>query len=103
MAGGNPTGLPGYYYFSNLDPGNYQVQFQLPSGYNFSTPDTTTDSSDSDAGVVSGLSAIYSLGSGDNNLTIDAGIYRNAALGNFVWLDINKDGIQTGTGETGIN
>ena len=32
----------------------------------------------------------------DNNFnnTIDAGLFRKAKLGNFVWEDINGDGIQ---------
>jgi serine-aspartate repeat-containing protein C/D/E len=34
--------------------------------------------------------------------TIDAGLYQTASLGNYVWEDADKDGIQDGT-ELGVN
>ncbi|MCY2990574.1 MAG: hypothetical protein NTY19_22255, partial [Planctomycetota bacterium] len=37
--GNHPTtGSPGYYQFSNLSPGTYEIQFRLPAGYAFSQP-----------------------------------------------------------------
>ena len=46
-------------------------------------------------------SGIVILSSGENNPTIDAGIYELAGLGNYVWEDTNGDGIQN-DGETAI-
>ncbi|MBK9994334.1 MAG: hypothetical protein IPP01_10210 [Saprospiraceae bacterium] len=39
----------------------------------------------------------YSSGvvtSGSTNTTIDAGFYQQASLGNYVWFDEDKDGVQ---------
>jgi SdrD B-like domain len=41
------------------------------------------------------------LASGQTNNTIDAGLYKTAALGDYVWNDANGNGIQD-AGETGI-
>jgi serine-aspartate repeat-containing protein C/D/E len=40
--------------------------------------------------------------SGSTNTTTDAGLYQAASLGNYVWEDTDKDGIQDGT-ELGVN
>ena len=44
----------------------------------------------------------YTLASGETNLTVDAGFYRPASLGDYVWEDLNRDG-QQDDGEPGIN
>src|SRR5262249_4677545 len=38
---------------------------------------------------------------GQSNLTVDAGMYQVASLGDFVWLDSNSNGLQD-AGEPGI-
>jgi hypothetical protein len=49
---------------------------------------------DSGADRVSGRTAVITLGPSEHNRTIDAGLYQLAALGNFVWNDLNVDGRQ---------
>ena len=39
--------------------------------------------------------------SGENNPTLDAGLFEYASIGDFAWLDINANGSQD-TGDTGI-
>ncbi len=39
---------------------------------------------------------------GENDLTWDAGLYQTTSLGDFVWNDLNADGIQD-AGEAGID
>ena len=56
------------------------------------------DATDSDS--VGGVSGNYTLTAGDTNLTVDAGFYKLASLGDFVWKDINANGIQD-AGEAG--
>jgi LPXTG-site transpeptidase (sortase) family protein len=97
------TDASGLYHFTNLAPGTYRVSFVPPSGYAFSPADQgANDAVDSDADTSTGITtASYTLASGDNNLTVDAGLHQLAALGDFVWNDSNANGIQD-AGEAGI-
>ncbi|WP_288381919.1 SdrD B-like domain-containing protein, partial [uncultured Massilia sp.] len=96
------TDANGNYKFSGLVPGmEYQVQFGKPAGTVFTSQDLGNDASDSDANATTGLSQIVKLASGENNTTIDAGIYTPASLGNRVWLDANANG-QQDANETGV-
>jgi uncharacterized repeat protein (TIGR01451 family) len=102
-------GRPGYYLFDMLTPGDYYIQFK-PTADKTYTPNTGTsggassDPTDSDADAT-GKTATFTLTSGQVDLSWDAGliiptgIYK---LGNFVWNDVNNDGIANPT-ETGIN
>jgi hypothetical protein len=72
------------------------------SNYNETSANTTTDGSDSDADPTTGNAPLTNLVSGESDQTIDAGIYRPAIIGDYVWRDTDGDGIQDPT-ETGIN
>ncbi len=101
------TDALGKYTFVNLVPDDYYVAFTLPSGYIFTLQDAAaaTDATDSDAtrlGANQGRTALTTLVSGEVDLTWDAGILKPAALGNFVWVDTNDNGVQDG-GETGLS
>ena len=50
----------------------------------------------------SGVTPIVTLTSGENNPTIDAGIYQPASLGDTVFFDTDGDGIKD-TGESGVS
>jgi hypothetical protein len=101
------TDVNGEYLFTNLAPGNYAVEFSLlPAGYSTS-PQNATNGKD-DSNVPAGISGIattpvVSLGAGEENLTIDAGIHKPNInqIGNYVWYDANQDGIQDAT-EIGV-
>jgi choice-of-anchor A domain-containing protein/uncharacterized repeat protein (TIGR01451 family) len=101
------TDASGFYHFTNLTPGDYYVQFVLPSGYTYSPMNAgTNDAVDSDANPNNlGKTGCYTLAAGDNNTTVDAGMYPTpqapASLGDFVWLDTNHNGIQE-AGELGL-
>ena len=109
-AGGNTVGTTttdalGAYSFTNLAPGTYTVEFIRPNGLTFSPASQGTDpTKDSNANTLSGRSAPVTLASGENNTTIDAGLYStpNASLGNFVWIDTNNNGVQD-SGEPGVS
>ncbi|MBK7226297.1 MAG: PPXXXP-CTERM sorting domain-containing protein [Saprospiraceae bacterium] len=96
-----PTGA-GYYQFSNLTPGDYIVTFVTPLNYKVTSANTTGDAADSDIDAVTGSSPLTNLVSGESEQTIDAGIYRQATIGDYVWRDTDGDGIQDLT-ESGIN
>ncbi|MBL8474054.1 MAG: carboxypeptidase regulatory-like domain-containing protein, partial [Rhodocyclaceae bacterium] len=99
------TGADGFYQFTGLTPGvQYQVQFgDLPAGYQFTGQDKGgNDALDSDANPLTGKTQIVTLASGENNPTLDAGVYQTASLGDRLWVDTNGDGIQN-DGATGLS
>lgn len=93
------TDAYGYYKFVQLNPGDYHVGFSLPANYVFSPADQGgNDLTDSDPNTMTGLTANVTLVAGDSNMSLDAGIYQptpnTASLGNYVWNDLDKDGVQ---------
>ena len=98
------TNSSGIYSFTNLTPGDYYVEFTKPTGYTFSPKDAgSDDAKDSDADVTTGKTICTTLTAGENDLTWDAGLYKECKnkIGDFVWHDANANGIQD-TGEKGI-
>ena len=98
------TDASGNYLFSGLPAGSYKVQVVTPTGYVITTKDAAvaTDATDSDIDA-GGISGLYTLTGGSNNLTVDAGFYKaRASLGDKVWCDTDKDGIQD-AGEAGAS
>ncbi|MBL7727121.1 MAG: carboxypeptidase regulatory-like domain-containing protein, partial [Dinghuibacter sp.] len=101
------TDKDGIYKFINLPDATYSVQFtNLPAGFVFSPRDQVlnggNDTNDSDADPATGITGTYVISGGNSNMTADAGIYSTrAALGDYVWLDSDADGIQDAT-ESGI-
>jgi hypothetical protein len=108
------TNALGEYLFTGLPAGDYTIKFsRLPAGYTSSTANTGTDDAiDADASFA-GLSVtaittantlVYTLQTGEDNLTVDMGIIPAAgtnSVGSFVWNDVNGDGLQT-AGELGV-
>ena len=96
----------GNYIFNGLNPGSYYVKFTLPSGYSYVTANTgSNDAIDSDADAGTGNSQTVTLIADEVNTTVDAGMRRTtpgAALGDFVWYDLDKDGVQDGGSEAGV-
>lgn len=102
------TDANGQYLFTGLVDGTYSVGFSnLPAGFDFTTPSASNDLTGSDANLVSGKTTTVTLtyasgGTNRDNRSLDAGISSiRAALGNYVWLDTNGDGIQDAS-EAGI-
>jgi hypothetical protein len=104
----------GEYLFTGLPAGDYTVRFsRFPAGYTSSTANTgTNDAIDADASfagisataTTTATTAVYTLQTGEDNLTVDMGILPAAgtnSVGNFVWNDFNADGLQT-AGEPGV-
>ncbi|MBK9743571.1 MAG: carboxypeptidase regulatory-like domain-containing protein [Saprospiraceae bacterium] len=89
------TDNSGYYLFANLVPGTYTVKFDKPAGYESTSKDLGADNTiDSDADMVTGITVPVVLNGGEDNLTVDAGFYKLAKIGNFVWEDKNANGVQ---------
>ena len=94
----------GYYYFKNLSPGFYLIQFILPSNYFFSPykVPNTIPTFDSDANPNTGYTQTIEVIGNEYNTEIDAGIFKKTTVGDLIWLDTNKNGVQD-INEQGLN
>jgi len=105
------TDINGKYLFDNLLPGDYKVKFTPPAGYLYTTKNAVSSTSANDSNAASdGWTAAFTVAgsaTGDTvadvdgttlaafvNPTIDAGFVPVMALGNYVWIDANVNGIQ---------
>ncbi|MCX6876179.1 MAG: carboxypeptidase regulatory-like domain-containing protein [Verrucomicrobia bacterium] len=107
VAGTTTTSGGGAYSFPNLLPGTYYVVFDALAGYSRTLADQGgDDTKDSDANASTGKTGNVTLPDGavHTNITLDAGYYQPATLGNQIWSDTNNNGIfDSGAGEAGIN
>ncbi len=94
------TDIDGKYLFENLPAGEYKVKFNIPTDYILSPKNRGGFEKDSNP-FRSGLTERIILSEGENNLSIDAGLYLPTGLGDLVWEDSNNNGIQD-NGERGI-
>jgi uncharacterized repeat protein (TIGR01451 family) len=99
------NGLAGYYLFTGIPPGDYIVDFVRPAGYVFTIYNADSlglnGEANSDAQIPSGRTVAFSLLAGESNLDVDAGLVLESSIGNFVWFDVNGDGLQN-LGEPGV-
>ncbi len=89
-------GKKGYYSF-DVCAGDYLLEFVPPTGKGYSFTNQNIgddDSDDSDADPNTGRTHIFTVSSGKDDFTLDAGLFRTASLGDYVWHDSNVDGIQ---------
>jgi uncharacterized repeat protein (TIGR01451 family) len=98
------TDSDGEYFFENLIPGDYYVQFDitgLPVGCDFTFPNQGGDDAlDSDVDLT-GTAPCTTIDGGERDSTWDAGLLILASLGDQVWHDLDGDGVQD-PGEPGI-
>ncbi|MDF1694847.1 MAG: SdrD B-like domain-containing protein, partial [Saprospiraceae bacterium] len=103
----------GLYLFDRLLPGEYIITFETSAdingvSYNLtfenqdgndvddtdSVANTGDSNNDSDADENTGESYVINLIGGEDEREIDAGYYELASIGDFVWEDLDADGIQ---------
>lgn len=98
------TNTNGLYLFDSLASGTYKVRFvtaSIPKECSLTLSDRGgNDDKDSDAGTdgFTPMVTINTNGTGKdrNNLSIDAGLLpQYGSIGDYTWLDVNKDGKQT--------
>mmetsp|Transcript_32451 Transcript_32451/g.58651 ORF Transcript_32451/g.58651 Transcript_32451/m.58651 type:complete len:1622 (-) Transcript_32451:91-4956(-) len=100
------TAADGSYWFTNLAPGEYGVQFALPPDFLFapapgdlpgdSMPDGSFPDIAADITLHDnlGVTSTQALTSGENNTSFDAGIYIPVIVDGMVWDDLNANGNQ---------
>lgn len=100
------TNVNGNYLFTDVTPGTYTVGVSLPPAFVFSPNNgAVSGATNSDVVPATGRTASFAVNAGDQITYVDAGIKTqvstNGSIGDFVWNDINKNGIQE-SGEPGI-
>lgn len=107
------TGKAGWYTFINLKKGDYIVEFvksSLPAICVISPLQDVAnvpDSLDSDVSPISGLTTSIHIepsltGIAKDNYTVDAALVPLGSLGDYVWKDVNNNGIQGDAGDTPV-
>jgi len=99
------TDANGFYFFNNLVPGWYQIVMDnttVPDGLWWTYQNIgADDETDSDVDF-NGVGPCVFITGGQYDSTYDAGLLILAKLGDFVWHDLNGDGMQD-AGEPGIS
>ena len=89
----------GNYSFCNLPAGTYQVKVtKLPDGYVITRKNQgNNDAKDSDISSfleTTGVMPQVTLAKGEDNMTLDGGIFKSGCIGSTIWLDKNANGIK---------
>lgn len=94
----------GNYSFRNIDAGNYIVEFgDFPSYARSGANLGSNNEKDSDANIETGKTEVITLTAGQTDNSWDAGYYMQVGkIGDCVWEDVNKDGIQDDSETTGV-
>jgi protocatechuate 3,4-dioxygenase beta subunit len=95
----------GYYHFDDITPGAYFIKAEIPQGYLPATNILGDVELNSDFTHQNGFGTtdLLDIEAGTERNDIDLGLIKvEAQLGDRVWLDLNKNGIQE-EGESGLN
>ncbi len=87
----------GFYAFDGIGGGVYQIKCDLPSIHIFSPANVGSDNSDSDINPADSLTALFNIPNGTFQSNWDIGLIQldeKINIGDFVWYDIDRDGIQ---------
>lgn len=98
------SSFTGAYDFDGLEAGFYQLSFSLPSTYIYTIANVGSNILDSDVDPATGMTDMFPIANASLNSDWDAGFIAlddKINLGDKVWLDFNRDGIQDDT-ELGI-
>lgn len=91
------TDVDGRYEFTGLLPERYRVEVDMPANLELSDHRVGSDKSVDNDFVRSDTyraSATVNLATETNPLNIDGGFYAKASVGDYVWEDVNENGLQ---------
>jgi hypothetical protein len=86
------TDADGHYEFAIKKPGKYKVKFD--EAHHYTQKGKGTPETDSNVAGSNGTTDLIEMNWGDTDMSIDAGITPTAHIGDYFWIDENKDGIQ---------
>ena len=91
------------YKFTGVSPGSYYVRSVVPSNYIITLQNQgASDNIDSDFAPATRNTGLLAVTAGGTVANVDVGfVAGTASIGNFVWQDTDRDGIQDAT-ETGL-
>jgi hypothetical protein len=93
------TTATGTYRFERVCPGNYKVEVETPAGYGPTTVNAAGSTADDDSNPAT---SHVKLDEAQTDASVDFGFRGTGRLGNFLWHDLNRNGLQDG-GEPGLN
>ena len=93
------TDANGFYSYTNLPPGNYRLTVINPPTKHIPTWDYDNQS----GAVTTPHTAVFTLTEGQQLYTADFGYQPLGSIGDTVWLDVNRNGVQDGASEVGIS
>jgi hypothetical protein len=95
----------GGYTFANVPAGDYELEFIPPTGFGITGTQNAgaDDTIDSDVNPATRRTGTFTLNAGQTDTSWDAGMTATqlASVGDFVWQDLNGNGIQD-SGEAGL-
>ncbi|MBD2169240.1 DUF4114 domain-containing protein [Calothrix membranacea FACHB-236] len=96
------TKTSGFYSFTEIDPGDYFLEFIAPTSYLF-TPENQGDDdiTDSDVNQTTGKTLIFTVEGGEDYSNWDAGLYQLATISGQKFHDIDSDSVKD-TNESGL-
>ena len=86
------TDSEGFYAFTGLPAGDYVLEFIASGDYNPTKANASDNQTDSDN--IPDAPVMLSFTEGGVIDSIDAGYFRTSTIGDFVWEDLNSNGIQ---------
>lgn len=85
----------GLYHFNDLPAGEYVIAMDLPVGYEYTYyRQGSNDETDSDILPSLARTNTFVLGQKEQKLHIDGGMFRRGSIGDFIWNDLNQNGLQ---------
>ncbi|HRG66227.1 MAG TPA: SdrD B-like domain-containing protein, partial [Saprospiraceae bacterium] len=87
------TGADGKYLLSQLPSIDMELTFEVAAPFLATQSNISDLTTNSDINNV-GSTGLIALAGQSSNKNIDAGLYRESCIGNFIWLDQNGNGIQ---------
>lgn len=86
----------GHYLFTDIEPGKYALHFTPPPEPEsaLTKSNVADDNLDSDANPETSRTDIFTLTTGQVDLSRDAGYFELGSIGSCIWLDLDQDGLQ---------
>ncbi|MFT6810619.1 MAG: hypothetical protein ACJA01_003864 [Saprospiraceae bacterium] len=87
------SNINGRYVFEGVPPGRYYMKMNPPSGFSATLSYKGVAANNSDI-LFTKETATFVLEANMIAFDLDGGFYKPASIGDYVWLDINRDGVQ---------